>query len=222
MDWHCGADCAKGFLMKRILLLTTAMCGLYTVMGAAEAQANIRTTTTTVYRKDFPENSWSTSSSSYTVEDCGPSGDHNRGDDGNETCFAYDTRVLMSDGSVKKIGEIATGDETAYGTVHRTFIRRFNQAYMMTEMFQRVYRGGLYDYRGILATGNHVLRDGVRWMALADTPEARPVSVDAAAHIGNVYNLDVEGGIIPIVNPDGELISFLDDKQALIMERIAV
>ncbi len=138
------------------------------------------------------------------------------------SCFDYNTMVLMSDGSMKRIGDIESGDETVYGVVHQKILRRFDQAYMMTEVFQRVYRGGLYDYRGILVTGNHVVHNGARWMQVADAREALPVSADDAAHIGNVYNLDVEGGIIPVVNPDGELIAFLDDKQAFVMERIAV
>lgn len=138
------------------------------------------------------------------------------------SCFDYNTMVLMSDGSTKRIGDIESGDETIYGVVHQKILRRFDQAYMMTEVFQRVYRGGLYDYRGILVTGNHVVHNGARWMQVADACEALPVSADDATHIGNVYNLDVEGGIIPVVNPDGELIAFLDDKQAFVMERIAV
>ncbi len=136
------------------------------------------------------------------------------------SCFAYNTLVSMADGSVKKIGEIVEGDETAYGIVHQTFIRRFDQSRTMESDFQEAYNGGLYNYRGILVTGNHAVRDGARWMRVADTQDAVPVGAGEAAPVGTVYNLDVEGGIIPIVNPDGELIAFLDDKQPFVLQRL--
>ncbi len=122
---------------------------------------------------------------------------------------------------MKKIAEIVAGDETAYGIVRQTFIRRFDHSRIMESDFQAVYGGGLYSYRGIFVTGNHAVRDGTRWVDVADTSDAIPVSAQDVAHIGNVYNLDIDGGIIPIVNPDGELIAFLDNKQAFVMERIA-
>lgn len=137
------------------------------------------------------------------------------------SCFDYNTLVQMSDGSAKKIGEIVAGDETAYGVVRQTFIRRFDQSRTMEADFQASYNGGLYNYRGVLVTGNHAVRDGDRWMQVADTRDAVPASFDETATVGNVYNLDIEGGVIPVVNPDGELIAFLDDKQAFALHHLA-
>lgn len=46
--------------------------------------------------------------------------------------------------------------------------------------------------------------------AIAELDDVQPVF---APHVGNVYNLDVEGGVIPVVDADGAIIPFLDDKQ---------
>ncbi len=207
--------------MKRTLLLTTAVCGFYWAMGTTNAEAityaTILTTVTT-YSKDFPDSS--ASYSSYTTESRGRVCKSDSGD-GTNSCFSYDTLIRMKDGSLKKIGDITAGDVTAYGEVHQTFIRRFDQTRMATRNFQSVYRGGLYNYNGILVTGNHVVRAGAHWIQVADAQGAVPVGIDETAHIGNVYNLDVEGGIIPVMNAAGELMAFLDDKQAIIFDKLA-
>ena len=216
--------------MKRILLLTTAVCGIYSLIGASDAQAGkITITTTTVWTSDFPNSTAKITTSTHVARDCNynqcPPGQGNcdggGNGSGNGSCFEYNTLVLMSDGSTKKIGEISAGEETAYGIVHQTFIRRYDQARAGTRDFHAAYRGGLFRYRGILVTGNHAVRDGAGWMMVADAEATVPVSMEDAVHIGNVYNLDVEGGIIPIVNPGGELIAFLDDKQPFAMRRLA-
>lgn len=137
------------------------------------------------------------------------------------SCFAFNTLVLMADKSVKKIGEIAIGDETTYGIVRQSFIRRFDQNRSGEADFQEVYNGGLYHYRGVLVTGNHAVRERGRWMHVADTREAVPAAAEKTAHIGNVYNLDIEGGIIPVINPDGELIAFLDGKQPFVLRHLS-
>ncbi len=278
---------AKGVIMKRALLITTAICGFYGAIGMADAQAGkITTTTTTVWTSDFPDSKATTTTFTETAEDCddciflvtfnfgkgrriklqegtvlAQEGQNSHVLDkiieigGNKdginqayvdrilgakqtgqtttdpktgcmyirghSCLEYNTLVLMSDGSTKKIGEIVAGDETAYGIVHQTFIRRFDQSRTMEADFQASYNGGLYNYRGVLVTGNHAVRDGDRWMQVADTRDAVPASFDETATVGNVYNLDIEGGVIPVVNPDGELIAFLDDKQAFALHHLA-
>lgn len=221
--------------MRHFLLFTTALFGLYTFAGASDALAakskgqavtgSVTTTTTRVYTYDFPDGTPKITTSTHVVRDCCPSAfgncDGGGNGNGNGSCFEYNTLVLMADGSTKKISEISACDETACGVVHQTFIRRFDQARAGTRDFYAAYHGGLFYYRGILVTGNHAVRDGAGWMAVAESQTAVPVGMEEIAHIGNVYNLDVEGGIIPIVNPGGELIAFLDDKQPFAMRRLA-
>lgn len=135
-----------------------------------------------------------------------------------QCCFSYDTRIVMADGSTKKIGEITVGEETAYGIVNQTHLHRFDQSRAATQDFQIVYRGGLYEWQGILVTGNHILNHGNRWLAIAELADVRPVF---APHIENVYNLDVEGGIIPVITSEGGMVPFLDNNQFLTEKHLA-
>lgn len=195
--------------MKNRLFLTTAICALALAVGISGVQAvgygyqahsnEVRTTTTTIHIYDFPDSD--PVNISRHVRKIGRCPTCSDGDQfanlicNTESCFAYDAKVLMADGTVKKIGEIVVGDNTAYGAVRQTYIRRFDQGRTATQDFQIVYRGGLYEYRGILVTGNHVVKTNGRWTAIAELDDVQPVF---APHVGNVYNLDVEGGVIPV------------------------
>lgn len=204
--------------MKYHLFLTTAACGL--IGFPAGVLAEIISTETTTYTYDFPDSEPKIKKVVSVDKDCprrDPPG-HNRGECGCETCFDYHTPVLMADGCIKKIGEIIIGDETAYGRVNQTFIRRFDQSLMLTKNFQQAYLGGLYRYKGVLVTGNHMVRDGQQWLYVAHASGVVPV-LDMS--VENVYNLDVEGGIIPIMDEQGIVLAFLDDKQTYIAQRLS-
>lgn len=211
--------------MKQALFLTTAIgaCLLLQGLTASKARADIKITTTTEYTYDFPDSTPRKKITSQTIDEkCPPpfvcSGGGNTPCSGPGSCFEYNTLVKMADGSLRKIGEIAAGDMTAYGVVRQAFIRRYDQDHMMTEAFQQTYQGGLYTYRGILVTGNHRVHHHGQWKMVADTEYAIPAK---AFHAGTVYNLDVDGGIIPVASEDGSIVNFLDDKQAFVSEYLA-
>lgn len=212
--------------MKLGLFITTALSGFFVAGLLTEANAtsvpnnSIVKTVTTTYTYEFPKGKPVINKDTKVTKNCPrrePPG-HDRGECGCETCFDYHTLVLMADGSTKKIGTIVAGDETAYGVVHQTFVRRFDQSVMLTKNFQQAYLGGLYRYKGVLVTGNHMMHENRQWLSVAHAPGVVPV-LDLS--IEHVYNLDVEGGIIPVIDEEGAILAFLDDKQAYVADRLS-
>jgi|GEM_PF-4772310 len=123
------------------------------------------------------------------------------------SCFADDTPVLMADGSTRPIASLREGDLTATGRIKRIYARGFDPDDLMSDTAQNVYRGGLYLYRGICVTGNHVVNENGRWIEVADSDRATLVY----RNIRIVYNLDVENFIIPVMDENGQAAYFADN-----------
>lgn len=69
-------------------------------------------------------------------------------------CFAADTKVLMKDGSYKKIIDVDLGDETHGGIV--------------TGLFKSIVNSDLYNLDGIIVTGDHPVNIYGTWMHAKD------------------------------------------------------
>ena len=80
---------------------------------------------------------------------------------GGSGCFPAGTPVLMADSSVKLIKAIEIGDHTAGGKV--TGVMKFAAPKM-------------YDYAGVIVSGEQAVREGGRWVRVEDSDGA--VSVD--------------------------------------------
>ena len=85
---------------------------------------------------------------------------------GGAVCFFSGTKVLMADGTLKKIENINVGDVTMTGEVHQKFARDYDYA------FETSRNNGCRLYDGIFVTGFHVVKKDGHWMASHDLEDA--------------------------------------------------
>ena len=106
------------------------------------------------------------------------------GGSGSNSCFARGTRIRMRDGSLKRIEEIKVGDELASG------------GRVLAAM---VFEGeALFDLRGTLVTGGHLVMHKGSWIEVCDHPEAIEIGLHPEVFGAHVYNLITEFNLIEI------------------------
>jgi hypothetical protein len=106
------------------------------------------------------------------------------GGSGSGSCFARGTRIRMKDGSLKRIEDIEVGDELASG------------GRVLAAM---VFEGdALFDLRGTLVTGGHLVMHKGSWIEVRDHPEAIEIGLHPEVFGAHVYNLITEFNLIEI------------------------
>jgi hypothetical protein len=111
----------------------------------------------------------------------------NRGggnDSGSNSCFARGTRIRMKDGRLKRIEDIKVGDELASGG-----------RVLATMVFEGE---ALFDLRGTLVTGGHLVMHKGSWVDVRDHPEAIEIGLHPEVFGAQVYNLITEFNLIEI------------------------
>lgn len=78
-------------------------------------------------------------------------------------CFHPETMVMMKDGSSRQITDLELGDETLGGKV--LSIRK-----AMTD------KGTMYNYRGVIVTGKHAVKQNGRWVRVENAEGALPLN----------------------------------------------
>ena len=103
-------------------------------------------------------------------------------DTGGNSCFARGTRIRMKDGSLKRIEDIKIGDELASGGRVLAVMRFEGEA--------------LFDLRGTLVTGGHLVMHEGSWVDVRNHPEAIEIGVHPEVFGPHVYNLITEFNLI--------------------------
>ena len=122
------------------------------------------------------------------------------------SCFAEGTLVPMADGTYKKIEDITIDDSILVGgQVHTTVKSRIGDA---TPVF---------NYEGVLVTGNHAVLEGGKWVRVENSKKA----VKFNGKIEIVYNLTTELHMIQIAGicfgdfEETDVYSYVTDEESL-------
>jgi hypothetical protein len=80
-------------------------------------------------------------------------------------CFAPDTKIILSDGTEKLISELSAGDHLGHGCGQVQGILTFDASNVT-----------LFDYQGVLVSGEHLVFENGLWKRVADSSSAHAVS----------------------------------------------
>ena len=75
-------------------------------------------------------------------------------------CFAPGSQVAMADGTFKPIEKICIGDEVYGGST-------------VYALYATKWEAPLYDYKGVVVTGEHPVYEGGQWMRVKDSAQAK-------------------------------------------------
>lgn len=195
-------------------LLATLLGGTSMVASTTDAKAQMWSRTDTSVAS-APSGSPSVTTGSQNSEVCPVAtnesfDDVDAGDSGEAdgaTCLAAGTLIQMKDGSLKRVEDIRSGDETSFGKVLESYARSSDPRTMYTQDREFNYGHGLHEFRGVIGTGRHVIFDGESWTEMQASQETRHVSMP---EMHTVYNLRMENYVIPVMNGQGELLLFAD------------
>jgi hypothetical protein len=76
-------------------------------------------------------------------------------------CFAPETKIKMADGTLKSISELSAGEKLADDCGHVQGMLIFDASNV-----------DLYNYQGILVSGEHLVLESGKWIRVADSKEA--------------------------------------------------
>lgn len=208
----------KGKVLKACLL-ATLLGGTAMVASTTDANAQMWTRTDTSVA-GAPTGSPSVTTGSQSSEVCpvsttesyddvdaGDSGEPGDADGSGGTCLAAGTLIQMKDGSLKRVEDIRSGDETSFGKVLESYARSSDPRTLYTQDREFSLGHGLHEFRGVIGTGRHVIFDGKGWTEMQNSDETRHVNMP---EMHTVYNLRMENYVIPVMNGQGELLLFAD------------
>ena len=131
------------------------------------------------------------------------------GGSGGKNCFVAGTLVAMADGSTKRVENVQIGDETISGRVLHKYARGYEEALAYTDDGIIGINGGLFEYDGVITTGQHPIHLDGKWQKLGDYSEA--IRHEHNDTVKTVYNFLTESHVVPVVGTSGTVYDTADD-----------
>jgi hypothetical protein len=106
-------------------------------------------------------------------------------------CFAPNTKIKISDGSLKSISELSAGEKLADDCGHVQGMLTFDASNVQ-----------LFDYQGILVSGEHLVFEEGKWLRVADSKSAIAVSTK----VSRLFCPVTTSHKVPVICQEGTII----------------